>query len=64
LYPLPWEKLSYNPELGGYVVEIDRDVLEGAPYYADTKTAAWDDDAWGRGVYAHYGVHPFWNIPT
>ena len=34
-YPLPWEKLAYNTELGGYVIDIDRDVLEGAPSYTD-----------------------------
>jgi sporulation protein YlmC with PRC-barrel domain len=61
-YPLPWEKLEYNQELGGYVVDIDRQTLKGAPSYAKTKTAAWDDEAWGRGVYAHYGVPPFWDI--
>src|SRR6202000_296430 len=32
-YPLPWEKLTYNTEIGGYVVDIDRDTLEGAPSY-------------------------------
>lgn len=63
-HPLPWEKLNYNTELGGYVVDIDRETLEGAPSYSDTKTAAWDDDAWGRDVYAHYGVPPFWDIPS
>ena len=34
-YPLPWEKLRYNTEISGYVVDIDRDVLEGAPSYTD-----------------------------
>ena len=58
-YPLPWERLDYNSELGGYVVDIDRETLEGAPSYSDTKTAAWDDAAWGRDVYAHYGMPPF-----
>ncbi len=28
-YPLPWEKLTYNDELGGYIVDIDRETLEG-----------------------------------
>jgi sporulation protein YlmC with PRC-barrel domain len=63
-HPLPWEKLNYNAELGGYVVDIDRETLEGAPSYSNTKTAAWDDDAWGRDVYAHYGVPPFWDVPS
>jgi hypothetical protein len=58
-YPLPWEKLVYNEELGGYVVDIDRETLEGAPSYADTATASWEDETWGRDVYAHYGMPPF-----
>ncbi len=29
-HPLPWEKLRYDTEMGGYIVEIDRDVLDGA----------------------------------
>jgi sporulation protein YlmC with PRC-barrel domain len=58
-YPLPWEKLAYNEELGGYVVDIDRATLDGAPSYTDTATASWEDEAWGRDVYAHYGMPPF-----
>jgi sporulation protein YlmC with PRC-barrel domain len=58
-YPLPWEKLAYNDELGGYIVDIDRETLEGAPSYTDTATATWDDEAWSRDVHAHYGMPPF-----
>jgi hypothetical protein len=61
-YPLPWEKLAYSTEIGGYVVDIDRSVLEGAPSYTDEATAEWTDKDWGRDVYAYYGVHPFWDI--
>jgi hypothetical protein len=57
-YPLPWEKLRFDPEMSGYIVDIDRSVLEGAPSYAGD--AAWNDDAWTRNIYAYYGVHPFW----
>jgi sporulation protein YlmC with PRC-barrel domain len=58
-YPLPWEKLAYNKELGGYVVDVDRGTLEGAPSYTDEATASWHDEDWGRSVHAHYGVPPF-----
>ncbi len=61
-YPLPWEKLKYDPEMGGYVVDIDRGMLEGAPSYTDEAAASWNDEAWGRGIYAHYGVPPFWDV--
>ena len=59
-YPLPWEKLTYNTEVGGYVVDVDRDVLEGAPSYTDEATAAWHDEAWNQDVHAHYGIVPPW----
>jgi sporulation protein YlmC with PRC-barrel domain len=59
LYPLPWEKLSYNKEMGGYIVDVDRDTLEGAPSYSDTATASWHDEAWGNDIHSHYGLEPF-----
>lgn len=61
-YPLPWEKLSYSTELGGYVVDVDRETLEGAPSYSDAATASWHDEAWGKDIYAHYGVAPYWGV--
>jgi sporulation protein YlmC with PRC-barrel domain len=61
-YPLPWEKLRYDIEMGGYVVDVDQDVLEGAPSYSDAAPASWHDDVWGRGIYTYWGVHPFWDF--
>jgi sporulation protein YlmC with PRC-barrel domain len=61
-YPLPWEKLTYNTEVGGYVVNLDRDTLEGAPSYTDAATAAWNDEAWNRSLYSHYGIEPYWSV--
>ncbi len=60
-HPLPWEKLRYDTDRGGYVVDIDPDVLEGAPSYSDA-TNFWADEASGRGVYTYYGIHPFWDL--
>jgi hypothetical protein len=61
-YPLPWEKLSYDPAMGGYVVDLDRSVLEGAPSYADNDAVAWNDRAWDEQVYDYYGARPYWDI--
>jgi sporulation protein YlmC with PRC-barrel domain len=62
-YPLPWEKLKYDPSMGGYVVDLDRRTLEGAPSYATNEAAGWEDPAWGRRVDDYYGAHPFWDVP-
>lgn len=61
-YPLPWEKLRYDTTLGGYVVDVDKSTLEGAPSYAEDETVAWDDRVWGERVAGYYGARPFWDI--
>ncbi|WP_240791055.1 PRC-barrel domain-containing protein [Roseomonas sp. AR75] len=56
-HPLPWEKLTYDPDQGGYVVDIPREQLESAPSYARDETP-WNDPLYGRSVYGYYGL-PF-----
>ncbi|WP_447728400.1 PRC-barrel domain-containing protein [Sphingomonas koreensis] len=53
-YPLPWEKLSYDVEEGGYVVDIDKEALEDAPSYGVSEPAY--DRAYGEQVYGYYGL--------
>lgn len=53
-YPLPWRALTYDPAQGGYVVNIDKSRLEGAPSYGANETAAWSDASWGRRVDEYY----------
>lgn len=53
-YPLPWDVLSYDTEQGGYLVDLDKQVLEKAPRYTGTEEPAFDAD-YGREVYGHYG---------
>src|SRR5258705_4452426 len=33
-YPIPWERLTYNEELGGFQVNINHEQLQKAPHYA------------------------------
>ncbi|MBO9574691.1 MAG: PRC-barrel domain-containing protein [Sphingobium sp.] len=54
-YPLPWEKLTYSTAQGGYVVDIDKDLLEKAPRY-ERDTPPPFDDAYGRQVYGYWDV--------
>jgi hypothetical protein len=39
-YPSPWQLLTYNPQLGGYEVNIGEEQLKGAPKFA--KNESWD----------------------
>ena len=55
-HPLPWGILNYNPEEGGYVVDLDRSRLQGAPYYTGASEPNWSDRSWGQKVHDHYRV--------
>ena len=54
-HPLPWRALTYDTRLGGYVVDVSRDRLEGAPSFGRDE-APWGDPSYGRGVSGYYGV--------
>ena len=57
-HPLPWSILHYDTNQGGYVVNLDKDSLKGAPTYRDSDEVRWDDPEYTRGIddyYARYG---------
>jgi hypothetical protein len=61
-HPLPWSLLRYDPGIGGYVVNISEEKLEGAPNYAAGSDPAWGDRAYDEKVYGYYGSPPFWGV--
>ena len=54
-HPLPWESLNYDPDRGGYVVNLSKETLEGAPSYDVTDEPDWNDPDYGRRVRGYYG---------
>jgi hypothetical protein len=54
-HPLPWQSLTYDPALGGYVVNVSRDQLEGAPSYHPDAEPDWNDPDYDRRILTHYG---------
>ena len=55
-HPLPWQSLTYDATLGGYVVNIDRTRLEGAPAYSAAEQSMWNDPAYATLVGDYYGI--------
>ena len=55
-HPLPWGTLTYDTSRGGYVVDLNKEQLEGAPSYGR------DDDVWSRPGYGQ-AVHDYYGIP-
>ena len=54
-YPLPWATLKYDAQKGGYVVNLDKKLLEGAPYYDRGSAFEWTPD-YGRKVDSYYNA--------
>ena len=61
-HPLPWHVLTYDTGQGGYVVDLDRNKLEGAPTYATSETPNWSDRRWGQQVHDYYGSRPYLGV--
>jgi hypothetical protein len=54
-HPLPWRVLDYDESQGGYVVDMDKAMLQNAPTY-DREEDAWSDPTFGRRVSDYYDV--------
>jgi len=58
-HPLPWRVLTYDTNMGGYVVDLDKSKLEGAPSYTAANEPNWSDRDYGRRVHDYYGATPW-----
>jgi hypothetical protein len=49
-HPLPWKSLTYDTRLGGYVVDVDRSRLEGAPSYTSRDMPDWSNRSYTERI--------------
>ena len=55
-YPLPWQSLKYDTQLGGYRTGITETQLKGAPKYGNDNSWNWGDTALTGSINNYYGV--------
>jgi hypothetical protein len=55
-HPLPWDMLEYDERQGGYVVDLDKDRLQNAPYYGANDMPDWSDEQYRRRIDNYYSV--------
>jgi hypothetical protein len=58
-HPLPWATLRYDAQKGGYVVNLDKEMLEAAPNYDGGSDFQWTPD-YGRTVDSYYKTPSYW----
>ena len=59
-HPLPWQVLDYDTKQGGYIVDLDKETLQGAPSYGVNEDVDWVDRNWAKKVHDYYEVPPYW----
>ncbi|ANW00217.1 PRC-barrel domain-containing protein [Bradyrhizobium icense] len=55
-YPLPWQSLTYDTSLSGYVTGITQAQLQNAPKYSNDNSWNWSDPDRTRAVNDYYGA--------
>jgi hypothetical protein len=58
-HPLPWTALTYDERTGGYVVNLDKTMLENAPSYEIDEDFLWTPE-YGRRVDRYYNAPTYW----
>jgi len=55
-HPLPWSVLKYDTNMGGYVVNLEKEQLEGAPAFDAGAEPDWRDRSYESKIRDFYGV--------
>ena len=59
-HPIPWDRLDYDENRGGYVVDIPKATLESAPRHERGRNDWTSDRAYEERLHRHYGATPYW----
>jgi sporulation protein YlmC with PRC-barrel domain len=59
-HPLPWGLLKYDTSREGYVVNLSKTQLEGAPAYEQGADSWWVDRAYETKVHKYYDSPTYW----
>ncbi|MEE4350218.1 MAG: PRC-barrel domain-containing protein [Pacificimonas sp.] len=59
-HSLPWDKLDYDTDLGGYRLNATEEQLKSGPTFRDNDTRQATNRDYESRVYNHYGSTPYY----
>jgi hypothetical protein len=59
-HAVPWNKLTYDTNLGGYRTDITEQQLRGAPAFSRDRNYQWNDRSRDRELHEYYGAPYYW----
>ena len=62
VHPVPWEFLTYDTDLDGYVVNLTREQLKDAPAMRLDETDRPQGEAYDEQVSQYYGTMNWWGL--
>jgi sporulation protein YlmC with PRC-barrel domain len=57
---VPWNKLTYDPSLGGFRTDLTEEQLKGAPSFYRERDFDWTDRNRERELHDYYRSVPYW----
>jgi sporulation protein YlmC with PRC-barrel domain len=60
LFAVPWSALKVDEDEKCFVLDIDKNSLEGAPGFDKDQWPDMADTTWRAAVYGYYGATPYW----
>jgi sporulation protein YlmC with PRC-barrel domain len=63
-YTIPWNKLRYDRDLGGYQTDITETQLKGSPAFGRNADDDWRDRDNEEALNDYYGSPYYWDEPT
>jgi hypothetical protein len=60
--PIPWARLTYDPALSGYRLDLTEDELSRAPAVASDQEFDWGDRSREIELHNYYRVPPYWGV--
>ena len=59
-HTVPWNKLTYDTNLGGYRTDITEDQLRGAPSFSRDRSYDWSDRNRERELHDYWRTRYYW----
>ncbi len=59
-HSLPWSKLNYDTDLGGYRLDVTEDQIKNAPRFGEDEMDRAHDREYQSQVYNYWEVTPYW----
>lgn len=60
-HTIPWNKLTYDTNLGGYRTDITETQLRGAPAFSRDRDYDWTDRTREQELHDYYGTRYYWS---